>query len=427
MYVTGADQGVLEPCGCSGGQLGGISRRATLLSALHSQDNDRLVLSVGGLPGGINALHRIRYEIILLCLAEMSYDAAGLCPEELNLGLDAIRDASELVDFPFLLSNVNVPNEEEVPFQRYLMKNMNGCLVRILSFISESHEGDLPDWVEYVSPQEAMDAVAAETEEADLTLILFRGDRREAKSLDSLLPDPKLILYSYPHSEPQVYDFGKREGEIKFLSPGDRGRFLIWCRISLGDQGMPTASEPVQEPLELHYPESDVIQTYMEWYKERVIGEDVLAGMVELLPAPKGSPYLGGETCILCHEKACATWTASTHSHAYKTLIDVNRAFDPECVSCHSIGFGFKTGFRGYDETPGLVNVGCESCHGPCSDHVESAGTIRTPLRIDCKTCHTLEHSTGFLETEYWVKIKCTADEPLRYKHPDEESAKAKD
>ena len=91
LFVTGADQGVIEPCGCSGGQLGGIGRRATLLEALTYGDQPRLIMSTGGLPGGTNALNIIRYEILLLCMDEMGYEAVALGPEELHLGRSAMN------------------------------------------------------------------------------------------------------------------------------------------------------------------------------------------------------------------------------------------------------------------------------------------------------------------------------------------------
>ena len=72
IFITGADHGVLEPCGCSGGMLGGISQRATLFDSLTYGDVPALVLSTGGLPGGTAPLYVIRYEISLLCLTEMN-------------------------------------------------------------------------------------------------------------------------------------------------------------------------------------------------------------------------------------------------------------------------------------------------------------------------------------------------------------------
>jgi hypothetical protein len=414
LFVTGADLGVLEPCGCSGGQLGGIGRRATLLQALVLPDTPRLILSTGGLPGKDDALHRIRYEILLLCLSEMEYHAAALGPEELNLGLDTLREARELVDFPFVLSNVTFM-EPDLPFVPFALQEVNGIQVRIVGLIPESIEEELPPDCLFTPPEEALDDLLESAPEADLDVVLFRGDRQEAKALDALLPDPKLILYSYPHSEPQIYDFGKRDGEIKYLSPGDRGRFVLWLKLFQDDEGELQAFEPVQEPLELHYPESEVILTYMGWYRERGITEDILVGMVETQAAPEGAPYIAQETCILCHEKAYKIWAESTHSHAYETLVKAEREYDPECLSCHTVGFGYKTGFRSLEETSSLIDVGCESCHGPCSDHVASAGRIPTPLKIDCNTCHNMEHSTEFLEEEYWPKIQCLSDEEPLY------------
>jgi hypothetical protein len=409
VFVTGADLGVLEPCGCSGGQLGGIGRRATLLEALVLPETPRLILSNGGLPGKDDALHRIRYEILLLCLSEMGYHAAALGPEELALGLDTLRDARELVDFPFLLSNVDFA-EPDPPFVPFAVEEVAGKQILIFGILSKSVLEELPPEAQWIPPQETLEDLLETAPDADLRVVLLRGDRREAKALDDLIPDPKLILYSYSHSEPQIYDFGKRSGEIKFLSPGDRGRFVLWLKMHVDEEGDLAPFEPVQEPLELHYPESEIIRTYMSWYRERVITEEILAGMVEKLDAPDGAPYIAQESCILCHEEAYRVWAESTHAHAYETLVKAEREYDPECLSCHTVGFGYKTGFRSVEETPALLDVGCESCHGPCSDHVATAGRAPTPLTIDCTTCHNMEHSTEFLEEEYWPEIECLPD-----------------
>jgi hypothetical protein len=45
------------------------------------------------------------------------------------------------------------------------------------------------------------------------------------------------------------------------------------------------------------------------------------------------------------------------------------RNLDPECVVCHTVGFGYNTGYKNASKTPHLSHVGCESCHGPGSGH----------------------------------------------------------
>lgn len=409
LYLSGTDQGVIEPCGCTGGQLGGIGRRASLLQALTAGDAPRLILSTGGLPGGIGALQEIRYEIMLLCFQEMGYDAAGIGPEELALGLPRIAEARDLVEFPFLLTNVEFP-DDDAPIDTDLVKDVAGYRVQVLCLLPESLQEDLPGNARFIPPAEAVARVQADV---DFTVVLFRGSRSEAKALD--LPEPNVVLYSHPHSEPQIHDFGKRDGPIKYLSPGDRGRFISHVKLSPGL----VAFDAVHEPLELHYPESEAIRIYLDWYKERVIGEDVLAGMVEQRPAPEGAPYIGQGTCALCHEKAHQTWVESAHAHAYETLVKVDRDFDPECLSCHVVGFSEKTGFRNADQTSFLKDVGCESCHGPCSDHAASAGTVKTPLKVDCALCHNPDHSADFMESEFWPKIRCASDPSIDYMQKD--------
>ena len=86
--------------------------------------------------------------------------------------------------------------------------------------------------------------------------------------------------------------------------------------------------------------------------------------------------YVGTERCTDCHVAAGKVWEKTPHSHAYKTLVDAkrpsNRQYDPECIVCHTVGFGYQTGFRSEKETPKLLNVGCESCHGPGSLHASN-------------------------------------------------------
>ncbi len=87
--------------------------------------------------------------------------------------------------------------------------------------------------------------------------------------------------------------------------------------------------------------------------------------------------YIGSEKCAKCHENAYTVWKNSDHSHAYKTLVDLARnpslrEYDGECIVCHTIGFGYKTGFTDAARTPQLKNVGCESCHGPGSLHAKN-------------------------------------------------------
>ncbi|MCB9741346.1 MAG: cytochrome c family protein [Alphaproteobacteria bacterium] len=118
--------------------------------------------------------------------------------------------------------------------------------------------------------------------------------------------------------------------------------------------------------------------------------------------------YVGGETCAGCHPAAAEVWTRSAHAHAYETLQGAQRAFDPSCLRCHTVGLGHPGGFENPGATPGLSQVGCEACHGPGSDHVQGqkAGYGALPMGpAACQACHTEDNSPDFTWEGYWARV----------------------
>jgi len=105
--------------------------------------------------------------------------------------------------------------------------------------------------------------------------------------------------------------------------------------------------------------------------------------------------YIGSEQCSRCHAEAYAVWEKTPHFKATKTLDELTypsgRQFDPECMICHTTGLKHPGGYNNLvtkladwppkpnDPKPdpkkvqkhneNLRGVGCESCHGPCSEH----------------------------------------------------------
>jgi peroxiredoxin len=126
---------------------------------------------------------------------------------------------------------------------------------------------------------------------------------------------------------------------------------------------------------------------------------------------PESADYVGSEACRSCHEAEFATWAASPHAHAVDSLAAKGKTADPSCLVCHTTAFDRTGGFpRGgsVEALPDLARVGCESCHGPGSDHVaESAVRIGNILSLGdkcdscvilqiCGSCHDEANDPGF-------------------------------
>lgn len=98
----------------------------------------------------------------------------------------------------------------------------------------------------------------------------------------------------------------------------------------------------------------------MESYAKELKNENFLSRFGQArhsvqVSAPESNPvYVGSEKCKKCHEGAYDVWKQSTHSHAYQTLVDAKepslRHFDPECIVCHTVGFGFQSGFSTFEK-----------------------------------------------------------------------------
>ena len=117
--------------------------------------------------------------------------------------------------------------------------------------------------------------------------------------------------------------------------------------------------------------------------------------------------YASEQICLVCHPSKHEIWNKSRHSHAYETLDQVNKAFDPECLKCHVTGFNRVGGFISEVDTPELKNVQCEVCHGQMLKHSKNPQIgPENNAREACKFCHVKNHSPNFNFSEYWPKIQ---------------------
>jgi hypothetical protein len=152
------------------------------------------------------------------------------------------------------------------------------------------------------------------------------------------------------------------------------------------------------------------------------------AGVVENFPrhdfvgGVPGARFVGAETCKSCHPNTFAKWAGTKHAHAFDDIVtDPKRVrsdhqFDAECVSCHTTGFEYTSGWKSAALTPYLKGNQCENCHGPASKHVENPDdpAARKAIALSaaaaqqnrfCIRCHDEDNSPKFDFTTYWSQI----------------------
>ena len=143
------------------------------------------------------------------------------------------------------------------------------------------------------------------------------------------------------------------------------------------------------------------------------------ARMLAVVPSrdDPGARYVGSTACIACHTAIYKEWKRTPHAQAFLHLRDVHAEWDPSCVACHVVGWTREqtgswarhaSGFRDGATTGYLGGVGCESCHGPGSQHIMDPWNAKLfaaggPNRrggeaAACATCHDALHDPGFAQ-----------------------------
>jgi peroxiredoxin len=137
--------------------------------------------------------------------------------------------------------------------------------------------------------------------------------------------------------------------------------------------------------------------------------EKLCSGTDRQLFDPQGT-YVGDAVCGKCHPTAYKALADGHHAKAIRLLAepapdrwDVPRhkrgvvgLRKPECLRCHTTGFGKPGGFP--EEPPAnpdehtMAGVGCEMCHGPGKAHAEDPKKPRAIARLGgtCNECNIL-------------------------------------
>jgi len=129
-----------------------------------------------------------------------------------------------------------------------------------------------------------------------------------------------------------------------------------------------------------------------------------------------GLDYVVGSECGKCHQPQHRQWRRDGHADAYRSLTKVRRAGDPNCLMCHTTGFGTESGFHSIAKTPELTGIHCQGCHRfNVDEHVGPTGrripTFKAPPANEatCETCHTPNNSPRFDYRRYRRRLLTAA------------------
>lgn len=414
IYFTCDTQGRLEPCGCFVGQFGGLTRLKTALAAATA---DSVRVDVGDAVGGREDYDLIQYRYMLRAFGEMKYDALNAGHREARLTLKQLRDFRTRSPVPLLSANLIEKASGKPVLEPYRVIERGGFKIALIGVVDPNGFGELGEGLAIEGMESAITRAVAEVRsKVDLIVLLAFADEEAMARLAQQFYEVQIILGGKVRQPAQEL---RRENRSWIYFVTNEARALGILKLRLSNSAPPRVTENKVLLLHDKIPQDaglvELARTYrQEVRRTRLAVDDPSNLSSDMVPGVRASAeFVGTERCVRCHTEAAAVWKSSRHAHAFAALQAREADADPKCIACHTVGFGSPSGYRRELASSRLVEVGCESCHGPGSLHVrkvegdQSIDFLFRPLDAgDCRKCHYGEFSRPFQWDEFWPAIR---------------------
>ncbi len=414
VYFTCDNRGRMEPCGCFTGQYGGLTRIRTWLD--RHRDPESLLVDVGNSLAGDEDFRVIKYRHILQAYNIMGYHALNLGGAEAKLTGATLQEIIASQKAPLISASLINEESGELIAPPSKIVTIRNKKIGILGVVDPNSVADPGEGLEILSLDDAISRyLPALATECDEVILLAYAPEEEMKRIANAFYEFSLIIGGDVR---QASQYLQKENQSYIVFTSNQARTVGQVSLFRNNDGLKAKDFDIQL-MKPHIPQDEELLALSAKYRDVVRHTDLLIDHPERLSenaVPGVKPvatYVGSDQCVQCHVKEAETWHASAHSHAFDTLVKKNSDADPTCIGCHTVGFGTPSGYRReYGDTK-LTNVGCESCHGPGSEHVNAWNSGKEPAfkfrplgAGDCMKCHYGEFSRPFDWEKFWPVVE---------------------
>jgi hypothetical protein len=396
VFFGAGNQGVLSACGCAQDPGGGLSKRQTVLAQMCRTRPNTLIVDAGDLfPERPNPL-KARY--VAVAVGRAKYDAIGLGDQEFALGVPLLQSMAREFGLPLICANVR-DDAGSLVFPPHVVQQIGGLRVGIFAVIADQAFGTTAqDWRQGLKVESPAEAARREVKElADCDLVIALSHQSVAATQELVRSVPGIRLAVCGHDE-TVLKQPLKVGDSLVVATGDIGRWLGVFTFDRSSGGEPTTKMELA-PLSPKVPDCKwVMGLYWEYVKK---SKDAPIPSWALTPVPDA--YESAEACGKCHQEEYNQWLTTKHALAHDTIERVHKQDDPECILCHTMGYGRDGGFISMTKTMELGRVTCQACHSftsqQCPKQASQDPKYDPKVAINsrlCQSCHGLVESPNF-------------------------------
>lgn len=417
IHFTCDSSGRLEPCGCFTGQHGGLTRLRTWLES-RKETGSVLNLDVGGAISGNSDYDLVQYKYLARAYHSMGFSVLNMGGREAMLPADTLASLAEESPVPLISASLVDALTRKAVLEPYRIVELDGFRVGILGVVSPHSVPNPGAGLMVLGLNEAVDRqLPALAKKTDLIILLAFADESEMRRLARDYFEFSLILGGdVPGPTQNII----RENDSMILFTTNQARTVGTLTARPGGDQRTRLLDPRYEIQLLwdNIPQHEKLRAMVREYRSEIrrtplaiddpnaVDPDAIPGVAVT------ARYVGSASCVKCHPQAYEVWEKSGHAHAFETLVKTDSDADPHCISCHTTGFGRPSGYRRPLGSESLVDVSCESCHGPASEHLAryqdgkpTSFKFRPLGAGDCMSCHYGEFSRPFDWDTFWPGI----------------------
>ena len=194
LIYAGEEEGQLGLHGCGTEQVGGLSRRQTVIQSLREKHPAPLNLHTGNTLDPTDPNNELICQIALEALSAMSYDAVCLGPRDLCFPIDSLTALyANHPDLPIVCTNLSVTAPNLLSISPYIVQKVAKQIkVAVVGLISKSYETEISSYnagVTLTHPVETLETIAEKiTGKSDVVVGVFHGSESEARELAEGFP-----------------------------------------------------------------------------------------------------------------------------------------------------------------------------------------------------------------------------------------------
>jgi|ETNmetMinimDraft_3_1059899.scaffolds.fasta_scaffold14632_1 LysM repeat protein len=402
---TNNTNGALENCLCPGKSYGSLEKRIHYVRDWLKDYPNTIIVDAGDFLSSTRKT--LKDSIAFRGYELIPYDAVALGDQEFFRGIPFLSGLMEDSDLPFLASNLKEPQLPNL--QSEILVERNGITFGFFSVLDPSifrfYPKSVSEAVDFLSYEDvATRHTLALKEKADVVVMLSHFGIEKDRELAGSVEGIDIIVGSHSQS---ILKEPEKIGNTLIVQAGKDGYYVGELKLTFDEEKELQSYNGKLIPMDISLP-NDAIMVDMIIEYNRLKRQSLTRRVERISPIPEEYIVTPAAKCGNCHPENLEHWLTTPHSSSFATLEHEHKHKSPDCLSCHTSGFGRDDGYLNYNITAGLKTVNCTECHYVPESHLEESGLheLEPVIEEACLRCHDQKNSPSFEFASFTERIR---------------------